>query len=195
MSTDRTELRRRLRARRQRFARWHQRSASRRIAARLQRERRWLRSRTVAAYLPGDGEPDPRAALGARDSYFPVLTTRSTGLARARGLRPDRHGLLTPERGRRLTRPMRLQCILVPLVGFDRSGTRLGRGQGYYDRLLSENPHTLRIGIAWACQQCPRLPAEPWDMPMDWILTERKLHRLTRHGRSVAAPLAVNPVI
>ena len=64
--------------------------------------------------------------------------------------------------------------ILMPLVGFDRSGNRLGQGAGYYDRALAEKPETLRIGIAWSVQECASLPADPWDMPLDAVITEKE---------------------
>jgi len=64
--------------------------------------------------------------------------------------------------------------ILLPLVGFDRSGNRLGQGAGHYDRALERLPHALRIGIAWSVQEAAHLPADPWDVPLDAILTERE---------------------
>jgi len=62
--------------------------------------------------------------------------------------------------------------ILVPLLGFDRQGTRLGQGAGYYDRALARQSATIRIGLAWSVQEFEILPADPWDMPLDAILTE-----------------------
>lgn len=64
--------------------------------------------------------------------------------------------------------------ILLPLVGFDRSGNRLGQGAGHYDRALERCPQALRIGIAWSVQEVALLPADPWDVPLDAILTERE---------------------
>jgi len=62
--------------------------------------------------------------------------------------------------------------ILMPLLGFDRQGTRLGQGAGYYDRALARQSDPLRIGVAWSVQEFENLPADPWDMPLDAILTE-----------------------
>ena len=62
--------------------------------------------------------------------------------------------------------------ILMPLLGFDRQGTRLGQGAGYYDRALAQQSDPLRIGVAWSVQEFEKLPADPWDMPLDAILTE-----------------------
>jgi 5-formyltetrahydrofolate cyclo-ligase len=62
--------------------------------------------------------------------------------------------------------------LLIPLLGFDRAGNRLGQGAGYYDRALAQMPHALRIGLGWSVQEFADLPADPWDMPLDAILTE-----------------------
>ena len=64
--------------------------------------------------------------------------------------------------------------ILTPLLGFDRTLRRLGQGAGHYDRAFALFPNALRIGIAWSCQQIDAIPADPWDMPLDAVLTERE---------------------
>jgi 5-formyltetrahydrofolate cyclo-ligase len=64
--------------------------------------------------------------------------------------------------------------ILSPLLGFDRAFNRLGQGGGDYDRAFARHPEALRIGIAWSVQQIDVLPTEPWDMPLDAVLTERE---------------------
>ncbi len=62
--------------------------------------------------------------------------------------------------------------ILVPLIGFDRALNRLGQGAGHYDRAFAALPGAHRIGIAWSCQQVDALPTDPWDIPLDAVLTE-----------------------
>ena len=64
--------------------------------------------------------------------------------------------------------------ILVPLVGFDRDMNRLGQGAGHYDRIFMLYPNALRIGLAWSCQEIPALPTDPWDVPLDAVLTEKE---------------------
>jgi 5-formyltetrahydrofolate cyclo-ligase len=58
------------------------------------------------------------------------------------------------------------------MLGFDRTGGRIGYGAGYYDRFLSKNPGLRKIGIAFACQEIEKLPVDETDMPMDFIITE-----------------------
>lgn len=64
--------------------------------------------------------------------------------------------------------------IIVPLLGFDRAGHRLGYGKGYYDRLLARSPATA-IGVAFAAQEIDLVPRDPHDHPLDWIVTETEV--------------------
>ncbi|HEY0315853.1 MAG TPA: 5-formyltetrahydrofolate cyclo-ligase [Sphingomonas sp.] len=64
--------------------------------------------------------------------------------------------------------------VLAPLVGFDRRGRRLGQGGGYYDRWFAAHPGAMRIGVAWSVQEVEALAAEPWDMPLHAIVTEKE---------------------
>ncbi len=62
-----------------------------------------------------------------------------------------------------------VELILVPGVAFDSRGNRLGRGKGYYDRLLAGIP-AFKVGICFDFQRFDRLPAEPHDVPMDRVI-------------------------
>ena len=64
--------------------------------------------------------------------------------------------------------------ILVPLVGFDRDMNRLGQGAGHYDRIFTLFPSALRVGLAWSCQEISALATDPWDIPLDAVLTEKE---------------------
>lgn len=65
---------------------------------------------------------------------------------------------------------------LVPGLAFDRQGHRLGRGGGFYDRLLSDAAG-VKIGLAFSCQIQQEVPALPHDVRMDWIVTELEIIR------------------
>jgi 5-formyltetrahydrofolate cyclo-ligase len=77
--------------------------------------------------------------------------------------------------------PAQLDAVLVPLVGFDRRGNRLGSGAGYYDRSFAflqecKRPsRPLLIGVGYAFQEVEALPAQPWDVPLDLVATDREL--------------------
>lgn len=66
-------------------------------------------------------------------------------------------------------------AIIAPLVAFDGRLHRLGQGGGYYDRAFARFPDALRIGAAWSVQQIDRVPADPWDVPLDAVMTERSI--------------------
>ena len=68
------------------------------------------------------------------------------------------------------------ETLLVPLLAFDRSGARLGFGGGYYDRTLPTLPHSRAIGCAFAAQEVPAVPTEPFDVPLDAVVTEQAFH-------------------
>lgn len=67
--------------------------------------------------------------------------------------------------------------VLAPLVAFDRTGQRLGQGGGFYDRSLARlgDKRPVIVGIAHAFQEVAEIPVEPWDMPLDAVVTETKM--------------------
>jgi len=131
-------------------------------------------------------------ALESRtEIYVPQLASRRRGRMRFVRLRPDRplqpnaaaFGILEPaaSSGEWLP-PLFLDVILVPLVGFDREGNRLGMGAGYYDRALRRRRDRDRawrrprlVGIAFGCQETPRIEPSPWDVALDVIVTETEI--------------------
>ncbi len=80
----------------------------------------------------------------------------------------------------RRTKLRSLDVVFMPLVGFDDKGNRLGMGGGFYDRSLSRCfrqsttwHRPVRIGVAYSWQQLTKIPNEPWDIPLDAIVTEQ----------------------
>jgi hypothetical protein len=77
----------------------------------------------------------------------------------------------------RETDPGSIDWIIVPGVAFDKKLNRLGRGKGYYDKLLVQTSAT-KIGICYELQLFDEIPAEPHDIKMDFIITENNIiHR------------------
>ncbi|MDP3859287.1 MAG: 5-formyltetrahydrofolate cyclo-ligase [Stagnimonas sp.] len=181
------ELRRRLRAQRRALSTRQRRQAARRLLRQFLRWREFRRARHVALYLSMASELDTsllRHALARRGLrlYAPRIHRR-LGL-RFVPLRPSRlprhaQGMRQPPPGP--ARSLRqLDLLLLPLLGFDDQGQRLGQGGGYYDRALAglkRARRPRRIGLAYACQQVERLPVEPHDRPLHAVLTERGLRR------------------
>ncbi len=87
----------------------------------------------------------------------------------------NRFGIEEPLPGTPWINTRALDLVLAPLVAFDDHGHRLGMGGGFYDRHfggLSDGLRPLLIGIAHEVQRADALPAAPWDVPLDGILTE-----------------------
>ncbi len=141
----------------------------------------------VACYLP----VVPRRALtrgGRRGLWFTNLTGKAKSLDVVHaGWTRNRYGI--PEylpRGARKVRTRHLDVLFMPLLGFDGNGWRIGMGGGYYDASLSHLIHRRRwrrpclIGVAYAAQEVERAPNDPWDVPLDAVLTERAFRRFRR---------------
>jgi 5-formyltetrahydrofolate cyclo-ligase len=135
---------------------------------------------TVAGYIATGSEVDPSAllreveALGCRLA-LPHVTSR---VAPMRFLRWQ-HGDALVDGPFGLSQPAETaeQCdpdiALVPLVAFDARLIRLGQGAGHYDRALSLLDKVTAIGLAWSVQMAPALLCDPWDIPLDAVLTEQ----------------------
>jgi 5-formyltetrahydrofolate cyclo-ligase len=132
----------------------------------------------IAGYWPMGDEMDPRPLMLALASLglalaLPVTPPRGQPLtfrawAPGGALRPGPVGTSEPAEGA-LVNP---DWLLVPLLAFDRAGRRLGYGGGYYDRTLAALPGAKAIGIAYAGQEMPEVPAGPQDMRLPLIATE-----------------------
>lgn len=86
-------------------------------------------------------------------------------------LKPGAYGIEEPT-GELFTDYADIDFIAVPGVAFDRNGNRLGRGKGYYDRLLPRIPSAYKAGICFPFQLVEEVPAEPFDIRMDEIITQ-----------------------
>lgn len=81
------------------------------------------------------------------------------------------------------TEVVRPEALLIPPVGFDAQGYRLGYGGGYFDRTLAAMvPQPLKIGVAFELSRIPTIYPQPHDVPMDFIVTEAGVHHASKHG-------------
>lgn len=93
------------------------------------------------------------------------------------------------------SREVQPDTVLLPMLGFDDAGFRLGYGAGFFDRTLAAAARApVLIGIAYELAHLDTIHPQPYDVPMDWIVTERGIYR--RDGAQLAflgAPLAGDP--
>jgi 5-formyltetrahydrofolate cyclo-ligase len=68
-----------------------------------------------------------------------------------------------------------VEVVIVPGVGFDLKGNRIGHGKGYYDNLLKDSTKAVHIGLAFECQIVDHVPTEERDVPIDIIVTEKRV--------------------
>ena len=140
--------------------------------------------RTLAVYLPIRSECDPRpiierAAALAIAVALPALIDRGTLVFRryqpGAPLSREDFGTLAPAPDQPILDP---ELVIVPLLAFDRRGTRLGYGKGYYDRALAKlearGVKPKLVGIAFAAQEVEGIPGEAHDVRLDWIVTENE---------------------
>ena len=89
---------------------------------------------------------------------------------------PGVFDILVPPGENLLTSVAPTDLVLIPGVGFDRAGHRLGRGRGYYDRALrGVLAGALRVGLAHECQVVSHIPVDEHDERVDYIVTEERL--------------------
>lgn len=153
----------------------------------------FLKGRRWGFYLPMGEEFDVLPLLNqalhmGKDCFLPITAQRIAQplrFARLDGrheLTHNRYGIVEPH-ARALMNARWIDVLLMPLVGFDSQGRRLGMGGGYYDATLAylRSRHHWRkpllVGVAYACQELKEVPAEPWDVRLDMILTENGLIR------------------
>ena len=152
-----------------------------------------LQRAVVGFYWPFKGEFDPRFAIhgwrggGARAALPEVVRKGAPlqfrewwpGVGTSKGVFdlpvPVGTDIVTP------------QALLIPPIGFDLAGYRLGYGGGYFDRTLAAlAPQPLKIGVAFELSRMPSIQPQPHDIPMDFIVTENGIHVVGPAGLELA---------
>ncbi len=191
VESERRALRERLRGQRLALPAAARVAAAQALLAQVEQIPEFLTDRRIAGYWATAGELPLAALLGgihARGQtwYLPVVQPgrllRFAPWHPGAALAPNRYGIPEPVCATTdLLAATELDVVLLPLLGFDRRGNRLGFGGGYYDRSLaflrgrSEPGCPLLVGIAYALQELPRVEAQAWDVRLDYVATEREL--------------------
>lgn len=178
----RNQLRQDLRHKRNMLSCEQQRAAANALASVIYAIPQFQHATTIGTYIARDGEIDPAQLIvqawhNKQDVYLPkIQANRELAFVhyeQASVLKKNQYGIPEPDTANIATT---LDVILVPLVGFDRSGNRLGMGGGYYDRYLSrQQQSSYSIGLAHQCQQVAQLDVESWDIPLNAIITDTEV--------------------
>lgn len=180
---NKTDLRRKFLLARRALSPFHRRAYSARIQRRVLSHPAWNRARTLGAYLSLPDEVVThrlvKQALSLGKQLAAPVVNQAKNIMHFQRidhqtpLQPGALGILEP-RDSRTVSAEDLDLLLIPGVGFDESGFRLGFGKGYFDRFL-QGCRAFRMGLAYEAQLTPALPASPWDVPMDCIITEKRI--------------------
>ena len=158
-------------------------AASRRACERLASDRRFADASSVMLYMPMRSELDvtplamaalsqgKRVSVPRTDTATGTLTPIGVGSFSEASMPADAMGVRTPAGGPEVAADS-LDLVVVPGMAFDRSGHRLGRGAGYYDRFLSRlSPHTATAGICFDEQLVEAVPHGDHDRTVDCVFT------------------------
>lgn len=171
-----SQLRQQLRTKRNSLSVQQVNNNSKTIVAKLRNNPLWQQSQHVGLYLPINNEVDLTALLNAdKTCYIPAIQGQEMQFQRHHAdlrLITTSFGLMQPAFITDHVAP-KLDLCLLPLLGFDNRGHRIGMGGGYYDRYFEHNEDTMLWGVAHAVQQLKQLPIEPWDVKLHSIITEQ----------------------
>lgn len=161
------------------------------IAANLCSLPLFIRAKRVGIYLANEGEVSPSIIYdickkSGKQLFLPAIHPFKQNRLHFAQIKPNstlvsnRFGILEPcIKSATLSPPWSLDLILMPLVGFDRQGNRLGMGGGFYDRTFAftakkQSPAPQLIGLAYSFQELKAIKPQPWDIPVSGIVTEKE---------------------
>lgn len=188
---DLSETRRQVRKLRRQLSLPAQQTASNKLTSRLTNHSWFRNSKRIAFYLANDGEIDPEsvmtiAAAAGKTCYLPVLHPLKFNRLYFAKYQPgnplswNHYGIAEPNLTTSAISPSwSLNLILLPLVGFDRNGNRLGMGGGYYDRTLAFKARHPQygpklLGLAHSLQEIDNIRRYSWDIPLDGVVTDNE---------------------
>lgn len=187
------ELRKQIFQRRDRLSGEEIREYSRQIARRLYGLPEYRESRVIMFFLSFRSEVDTRSMVEeslarGKEVLVPKALPDSREMIASRlldcreDLAPGAYGIPEPkESALRAVDPLQIDLLIVPGVAFSEDGRRLGYGGGYYDRFFGRlRPEVPLLALAFELQIVPEVPVQPWDRPVDLIVTEKRVIRVGR---------------
>jgi len=185
-SLDKHQLRRSIRRRRSALSILELNKAKQKLAIQARASNRLLQANHILSYAPFAGEISPATlinTLNCKTVHYPRINNFRLSQMRFYSANKvdtlNKYGIEEPKAIGKPWPANAFDVLLIPLVAFDRSGTRVGMGAGYYDRALEALAHQVStkpylVGIAHHFQEVKSLRREPWDIPLDAILTDQE---------------------
>ncbi|MFI4917985.1 MAG: 5-formyltetrahydrofolate cyclo-ligase [Legionellales bacterium] len=164
----------------------HQTASSKQICTQVCSLKQYQQAKRLALYHAVNGEIDLSALWHSAQAhekrcYFPVLQDDCTLLflpaTSSTPFKINQYGISEPDVSHDLAVDVgELNLMLLPLVAFDVRCTRLGMGAGYYDRTLAQQTKCQLFGVAYQFQRVDFLNPQPWDVPLDAVITEKAIY-------------------
>ena len=191
-------IRKEIRQKRNRLTVNERRAAGVAVLNQLKKNSLYYSVHRIAAYIASDGEIPLTSVINFfwhknKKCFLPVLfgygglRMHFAEYCASTNFSKNKFGIPEPDLPmRKQLQPNLLDIVLMPLVAFDESGNRLGMGGGYYDRSFAFLRHRKAwkkpklVGVAYDFQQVDALPAEEWDVPLDYIVTPTRLIKFQR---------------
>ena len=185
------QIRQQYRQRRHKLSAVEQQQSAYQLSLNLNQFLRYSNGLKLGSYLATQSEISMNPWIANTDRhriYLPVLyeviqpKLRFAELTDLTQWKANKYNILEPEcHWGETLHPRQLDIIFLPLVAFDREGYRLGMGGGFYDRSTAfrqSRKHWQKprlIGIAHSCQEHTGLPRQPWDVPLDGLITDQEI--------------------
>lgn len=191
---DNHSIRRKMRLLRNNMSSVERQKSSLQIVEKIIRSTLFKKCHNLALFLPHDNEPDLKALIYyaetmGKNCYLPVIGRRFESRLGFQLYSPETsmiyncYGIPEPvdNPATRLPKSWLLDLILMPLVAFDNNGNRIGMGGGFYDKTLYYRQYRQRwlkpalMGVAYADQQVSVINTEKWDIPLDYVVTNKEI--------------------
>jgi 5-formyltetrahydrofolate cyclo-ligase len=139
----------------------------------------------IALYAASDGEIDTSAIAqhcftAGVQVFLPVVGNDKQMVfaqwQHSDPLSKNRYGIAEPTSHSAQQPLSSMDIIFMPLVAWDKTGSRLGMGGGYYDRALANQAGRTLIGLAHQMQEVATLPQQDWDVSLDIVITDREIY-------------------
>lgn len=140
-------------------------------------------SKSIALYSPTFNEVRTdsifiSAIEEEKEVYFPRVNGSSLEFYQVQdldNLKPGKFGVLEPDEGLYKANIEDIDLFILPGLGFDRSGNRVGYGKGYYDRALANISEDKKIGLCYSFQMLDSVPADENDKRVGVVITEKNI--------------------